>query len=77
MPSGDELRTLAKFVRARHPAFGPHQRQDEDDYLREFAAAFRSLARSTASQQPDTQKALSFWIDGARVWLRARNLMRG
>ena len=74
MPSADELRTLAKFVRARHPAFGPHERQDEQDYEREFAAAFRALGYLNCTAAPDTKKALSYWIDGARVWLRARNL---
>jgi len=74
MPSADELRTLARFVRARFPAFGPHARQSEDDYAREFAAAFRALAYLNRIETPDRKKALSYWIDVCRGWLRARNM---
>ena len=74
MPSPSELATLARFVRARWPAFGPHERQDEDDYAAEFAAAFRALGYLNRTAEPDAKKALSYWIDTCRVWLRARGL---
>ena len=49
-------------------------RQDEDDYAAEFAAAFRALGYLNRTAEPDAKKALSYWIDTCRVWLRARGL---
>ena len=74
MPSAEELRTLAKFVRARHPAFGPHERQDEDDYAREFAAAFRALGYSQPHRGAGHEEGAVALDRRRRVWLRARNL---
>jgi hypothetical protein len=48
-------------------------RFDSDRPFRAFGSAFRWAANMRRVPQPDSKRALSYWCDGCRLWLRERN----
>jgi hypothetical protein len=71
LPNLREMQKL--FAAVKHLAPWPLDAGDPDKPFRGFAASFRWLLNKGRSEQPNGKFALSFWIDNAKTWLRARN----
>jgi hypothetical protein len=71
-PTLTELRRLYEItnVYAPWPLAGKH---DEDRPLRSFMAAFRWAQNVGRQDVPNSRVDLSYWLDAAKQWLRARN----
>jgi hypothetical protein len=71
-PSLQEARKLFQIVRP----FAPHplaDKYDEDRPFRSFCAAFRWISNVGRQDMPDSRRALTYWLDSCRNWLRQRN----
>jgi hypothetical protein len=75
-PSLQEARKLFTIVKPLAP-WKLDDRYDEDRPFRAFCAALRWAQNVGRADEPNSKVALSFWLDHARNWLRARNAVGG
>ncbi len=79
MPSESELKLLAIIVIAKHPSFGDvsgqgfygSREEREEDFWRQYKAAFMALGAFKRLDAPDHKKYLSFHISAVEGYLRA------
>jgi hypothetical protein len=74
MPNLREMEKLYAAVRNLSP--WPEMlrdRYDDGRPFRAFSSTFRWMMNVPRGERPNGKVALSFWLDTARVWLRARN----
>jgi hypothetical protein len=84
MPSGAELQRLLQMVITAYPALrlpdpinGLRRDEEERDHLLGFKATFHWLSHVGRSDELDHKHALTFWIDEALEWCRARQVASG
>jgi hypothetical protein len=74
LPNLKEMQKLFSIVRPHSPwPSALADRFDEERPFRAFGSAFRWAANMRRIPQPDSKRALSYWCDGCRLWLRERN----
>jgi hypothetical protein len=74
LPDLKQMQRLFSIVRPRSPwPSALADRFDPDRPFRAFGSAFRWAANMRRIPQPDSKRALSYWCDGCRLWLRERN----
>ena len=74
MPNLKEMEKLYGVVRNLSP--WPEMlrdRYDDGRPFRAFSSTFRWLMNVPRADRPNGKVALSYWLDTARIWLRARN----
>jgi hypothetical protein len=76
MPNLREMERLFSTVKALSPwPSALVDKYDDTRPLRGFSSCFRWLANMPRADRPNGKVALSYWLDVARGWLRARNAM--
>jgi hypothetical protein len=74
LPNLKEMQRLFAIVKPHSPwPSALADRFDPDRPFRAFGSAFRWAANMRRIPQPDSKRALSYWADGCRLWLRERN----
>jgi hypothetical protein len=79
MPSEENLERLSHIVIAQYPQFGDvsgqgfygSKEEREEDFWRQFKAAFLALGASKRLDQPDHKKYLSYHVSAVEGYLRA------
>jgi hypothetical protein len=74
LPDLKQMQRLFSIVKPHSPwPSALADRFDPDRPFRAFGSAFRWAANMRRIPQPDSKRALSYWCDGCRLWLRERN----
>jgi hypothetical protein len=74
LPDLKQMQRLFSIVKPHSPwPSALADRFDSDRPFRAFGSAFRWAANMRRIPQPDSKRALSYWCDGCRLWLRDRN----
>jgi hypothetical protein len=78
LPTDDELLKLRDVVFGAYPTLRPWTPgsnsafQDEQDFKRQFAAAFTFVAHLGRTDEVDKKQSVSWWADEAAEWWRQR-----
>ena len=79
LPTDDELRKLLDVVFGSYPTLRPwtpgsrFASQDEEDFVRQFSAAFTFVAHQGRTEEVDKKQSIGWWADQAEEWWRQRN----
>jgi hypothetical protein len=74
LPDLKQMQRLFGIIKPRSPwPSALADRFDPDRPFRAFGSAFRWAANMRRIPQLDSKRALSYWCDGCRLWLRERN----
>ena len=78
LPSDDELRKLLDVVFGSYPMLRPwtpgsrFASQDEEDFVRQFSAAFTYVAHQGRAEEVDKNRSVGWWADQAGEWWRQK-----
>jgi hypothetical protein len=77
MPSSTELKQLLSIVLRKFPQLAPDMtdrwsQNNEADFARKFAAAFKAIGQMHRTEKPDRKRYASYFVDHAEDLLRAQ-----
>jgi hypothetical protein len=79
LPNDEELKKLLDVVFGCYPTLRPwtagtrFASQDEEDFIRQFSAAFTFVAHQGRAEELDTKRSVGWWADQAVQWWSHRN----